>query len=752
MDKTGLPRLRLPAADSAAGRLLRAAAAAAALLALVLAVTWPWGADLAHSFADHWDPPLHAWKVWSMADAILHGRLLPPGTSLNAYYPSAGSLYYESLYWPQGVVAAPVLALTGNPVLAFHASYLLFWVLSALCFGALLRELGAGRAAVAFGAAAFAILPVRTGYVAEFNMQLGFGIPLALLFAVRWSRTRRPAHAALAAGALCLQATSEMYTAVFFGLCLPLVLAPFVRGRVRELLRDRRTWLSALAAAATGAVFAAVFFLPYLSQLGRSVSRSLQEVSQHGAEPLTYLASGHRMTFRFPPDPIATKTELCLYPTLAVLALAAGYVAVRAAGRIRAARGGDGDGGGTAAGRAEVALRALRAALFAVFLAWPLLAPASGPLPAARLYGALPVAVVLLSCAIPFVSSYRDEADRLADGLCGAAFLAFFLSFGPVLAHKGADWSAGNLLYALFRNRFGFLEGFRVVSRFGSTVLLFLQVAAALALAGLAVRARRHGGRAALAARWLWVPLLALVVAESVPKPTGHRSADPLRSPVLDRLDARSEPYCLLTFPAWVRYCDSGNMFRIGRTDRLLVSSWGGAFPAFSVDLKDRLRGMTENPGAVHEALESIWPECLVLLCRGQMQGVYRDPAAARTAEANLLAIAEPVDGDDLFELYRLRPRPPAATAEKAVRPDLVARLPVCRFSATPAPGGPPGPMKLELRRNGETVFTAEVPEGGADYAVRLPSGRSDPVDPDRLLFVADRPFVLASFRLADRE
>ncbi|MBP5729144.1 MAG: phosphotransferase, partial [Clostridia bacterium] len=89
--------------------------------------------------------------------------------------------------------------------------------------------------------------------------------------------------------------------------------------------------------------------------------------------------------------------------------------------------------------------------------------------------------------------------------------------------------------------------------------------------------------------------------------------------------DARPEPCCLFTFPAWDRYFDSENMFRSGRTDRLLVASWGGAYPPFSADLKDRLRNMTADPGAVHEALWSIWPECLVLLVPDQLKACYRN-------------------------------------------------------------------------------------------------------------------------------
>lgn len=726
-------------ATTPSARAGRVVLAAGCLLGLVLIVTWPWGADLAHSFADHWDPPLHAWKVWNMAEAILHGRLLPPGTSLNAFYPSAGSLYYESLYWPQGVLAAPVLAASGNPVLAFHASYLFFWILSGLCFGALLRELGAGRAAAAFGAAVFAILPVRTGYVVEFNMQLGFGPPLVLLLLLRWSRSRRPALAAAAAAALCLQATSEMYTAVFFGLCLPFVLAALAGGRVRELLEDRRTWFSITAAAGVAAGVAAAFFLPYLGQLGNSVSRPLEEVARHEAEPLSYLASSLHMARRLVPEPFAKQDELCLYPTLAVIVLAAAFAAFRFRARRRDAR--------SAAGRrrAESVLRTARAAALLLFLAEDGLCAATGRAPSSA-HGWLPVPVVLLSLAIPFVSAYRDDRDRLLDGLFGGAVFAFFLSLGPFLFHAQADWTEDNVLFLFLRERIGFLEGFRVVSRFGMVVLLFLATAAALALGRIAAGLRSCKSRTGRATALLaWPVAFACVLAESVPLPVGHRPADPIRSPVLDRLDGRPEPFCLLLHPAWDRYYDSDAMFRIGGTKRLLAASWGGAYPPFSLVLKQHFRQLGKKPGRFRYTVWSIWPECLILLDREHLAAYHPAEESARAAVRDLEAVADRIDEDARFALYRIHRRPAAAEAVKRVRPDLADRLRRCEFRATPEDGAP---LALSLERNGVRFFETVVPGGGASFEAVSPDVPSDPVEPDLFRFSADRPFTLDGFRL----
>ena len=49
-----------------------------ALAAAILAITWPWAANFATGFLQHWDPPFHAWKLEFVARAILGGHLLPP--------------------------------------------------------------------------------------------------------------------------------------------------------------------------------------------------------------------------------------------------------------------------------------------------------------------------------------------------------------------------------------------------------------------------------------------------------------------------------------------------------------------------------------------------------------------------------------------------------------------------------------------------------------------------------------------------
>ena len=185
------------------------------LVLCVLAITWPWAAHFTSEFASHWDPPFHTWKLWYVADAIMHGHILPPDGNTNMYYPNSCALYYEALHWPQAIFAAILLPILRNPVLVYHVTLVTFWALAGVFIWMLLLAMNVKKSAALFGAVLFTILPYRTSYYVEFNMQLCFGLPLFLFFLVRYFQRPTILYACGVAAALILQATSELYQAVF---------------------------------------------------------------------------------------------------------------------------------------------------------------------------------------------------------------------------------------------------------------------------------------------------------------------------------------------------------------------------------------------------------------------------------------------------------------------------------------------------------------------------------------------------------
>lgn len=716
------------------------------LCVCVVAVTWPWARGFGDSFAAHQDPPLHAWKVWNVAAAVLQGHLRPPGIDLNAYYPHSGSLFYESLYWPQGVAAAPVLAITGNPVLAFHLSYLFFWALSGVCFKLMMQELGAGKAAACLGGLVFAIMPYRTGYVVEFNMQLCFALPLMVWALARWTRTCRILPAALAAAgasaALCLQAASELYQAVFFAMGLPFVALALGRGRWREWLGSRRFWVSAAAAAMVAAVVAGPLLAPFAGQLGNSVARGLEEVSLHELEPFSYLASAKHMRWCALPHLAVKEREICVYPTLAVAFAAAAWMTVRFFRHWRDS------------GPWERGLRLARAVLFLSFLAWTAVGLAAGGLGAmAPVYAWLPVPLAVLSLAIPAVSACRGERERLLDGLCGAALFAFLMGLGPVLAPLGHEWNLESPLYMALYGSLPFLQGFRVVARFGIVVLLFAVAAATLACDAVLRTARRCGGWRGAAIRLGVAAGMALTVAESVPLPLpGRLRGTPLEVELLDALAARGDaPVALAVFPGVHRTFDSLAMFRIAGTDpdRLLVMAWGGATPPFTKRYMANYRSLGHGkPEKLHRQLASLWPECRLLIHKKDFKARY--PAASRRQEIldDLRKIADPEAGDGDFSLWRLRPLPPSREVDKFIRSDLLAARPVLRFRVVP---GEDCPAAVDVTLDGDPVDRLSVPSGGTAFRLDLGTPRHHPVAPNHLHFSSGIPVSIEDFRCEAR-
>ena len=390
-------------------------------------------------------------------------------------------------------------------------------------------------------------------------------------------------------------------------------------------------------------------------------------------------------------------------------------------------------------------MRTTRAVLLLFFLLEAAISIACETRPS-FLYEWLPIPIAILSFAIPFATNYKTEGERLFDGLCSVAIFAFFLSLGPVLSHETATWKVDNHIFLWVHESLPFMQGFRVAARFGMIVILFLAIAASFSISGLSgvIRSRCHSSWSLVL---LWGLVSSLIIFESVPRRFELRSADPHDTPVLQRLDARSEPYCLLLFPAWDRYYDSESMFRVGGVKRLLVASWGGAKPSFSKMLETNFGKLAVHPDRFLYGVWSIWPECFILLDRVHMEVFFADELHKKEYARLLNSVADRVDQDQRFVLYRIHPRPPFNIAKKFVRHDFVTRFPRCTFTIIPY--GDEGPMKLRLKHNGQVVFATEVPPGGGTFSVDIPDRPFDGVEPDMFRFHGSSAFSLTDFRLS---
>ena len=261
-----------------------------AFLAVTIAIAaWPWPLFFFTGLPSHWDPPLHTWKLVWNARHLLNGQFLYPVSHANSFYPIADTLYFDDLFWIPSLAFFWVYGLTGNEFLLYNTTALGLWSLSGLCMYGLLREWGLNRPACLFGSLAFCLMPYRVSYYVELNMQLNFGVPLALLLTTRLIK-KPSASAAVCLGlALSAQAVSALYYAVILAFALP---CAALRDLATSSLRQRpvRVAAAALAAGVVTVGLALPLLLPY-ADLRREMGfeRSPDDAKDHALQPLSYL-------------------------------------------------------------------------------------------------------------------------------------------------------------------------------------------------------------------------------------------------------------------------------------------------------------------------------------------------------------------------------------------------------------------------------------------------------------------------------
>ena len=692
-------------------------------LVAIVVLTWPWLAHPATRVIDHWDPPFHAWKLAFAARTLLSGHLRPAWGNTNLYYPHSGAFFYEALHWPQAVFAAPLLALGVPEVAVYHVTLVFFWALSGVVFWAWLRALGLRDPFAAAGGLFFTVIPYRMSYAVEFNMQLAFGLPLLLFAIARFFQRPSCRYTCLAAVAWCLQATSELYQAVFALFVLPFFLVALVARDPTILKSFRRFWLPLLSAAALCAVLSIPFLLPYARTLGDgTLVRSLGEMRSHALEPFSYLIPWGRL--RWSPKPTARLEEMSVFPTisLAVVALWGLLSHLSGSGHRRPA---------TVAFTVLYSLAAV--ALFLLHFV-----RGAGNFVAETASWLLLAAMV--AAFFWLCRRNRSPARAAAAGLGAAALFGFAMSFGPRLADSATSAFASNRLFMLLDSATSALSGFRVVSRFSVFPMLALCTAGAF---GLQTAARVLSRRNRLLARAAAVLFFAVFLSECIPShaPAMRPVRDVSSSAAIAAFDALPGPAVLAIVPMGNRMLDSEHMLAIERNDRLGIWAWGGTYPRLTSKIQDSLSGRAPNAEKAVALLRSLWPEVYVLEDKRPFPDVTPAHAAGFFGP-----LAETVEEDDEFVLLRILPNPdPAPEAIRYVRADFVADLPHAVFTLSA-----PAPARVWVDFNGVPLASFDATPDPSAFSVDVPAALLHHHLPQRYRFHAesDAPFTLADFRL----
>ncbi|HEX2443187.1 MAG TPA: hypothetical protein VHJ77_04515 [Vicinamibacterales bacterium] len=264
-----------------------------ALLAVVH--TWPLASNPAHlSRNDNGDALLNVWAIaW-----VAHQLPRDPGHlfDANIFYPERLTLGYSEAMIVQGVLAMPILALGGSPVLAFNLLLMAGMALTGWAFCLLVSRWTGSWAAgyVAGSLAAFnSHVLVRLPHLQTQHVEF---IPLILFALDRVIALRRVRDALLLGAAFALQGLTSIYLLVFTTWML--IFASL--GRAREWLREGPTRMIGLFAIAgiAATLLLAPYLLPYY-QVHRltGFSRTIGEAQRYTGSWLDYLTTGSRVHY-----------------------------------------------------------------------------------------------------------------------------------------------------------------------------------------------------------------------------------------------------------------------------------------------------------------------------------------------------------------------------------------------------------------------------------------------------------------------
>jgi hypothetical protein len=566
-------------------------------LTLVAAYSWPLVTDPAHLLPPNGDPRLFSWvlltifrNLVSRPDLLFHG---------NAFYPYGNTLSFAEPLLVPALVAGPIHAWTGNPILAYNLTLLLFWALSGWAMYWVAWRVTGCHPAAFVAAVVFTFAPYRIDHYMEFQMEMAFGIPLAIYALVRFLETQRARYVAAFAAAFWLQAASVWYYAIILALGLVAVAIQF--GTLRWSGWRPRALLTAAAGGLVLLVALVPLAAPYfLTRQELGLERSLDDAVPRSANLGSYVEA--RANWLYRAFTVERIWEASLFLGLAGLGLAGaglGWLGRPA----------------LAPGRAERWLAGATGALLAGLLGSALLRDGiriGGVLlrPFTELGVAL-LGVILLRQALEGWRRWRaGRVDRRLTErdwvlvLLGLGALAFLLSLGPLVA-LGA-FGARPIDEGLYAWLWPYVLLFRAIrgpTRIGILVLLAGALLAGLGVKWLLAGPRRTWGQ-------VLVGVLGLVlIMEYARMPLPYQfEASPAR-PVDAILRTDDADIAVLEWPPNVEVVDVDAMFRSLAHGKRVVNGLSGFVPTSLRELSSLLSERdTPFPSDAQAALRRIHP------------------------------------------------------------------------------------------------------------------------------------------------
>ena len=249
--------------------------------ALTVLLTWPLARNL--TIMDPGDSAFFAWEIgWELHALRTDPVRLPHG---NIFHPLPYTLGMDEPILGTTLLVLPLAPFTDDAVLLHNLARLLTFALSGLTAFWLARELGVGEGAALLAGAAFAFSPIRTDQIAHLSTLGTQWLPLVVLFAVRFSRTGRMAHALASALFFVLSFHACGYHGVIALAVLPPAFLVLLLGRWRLLVR------ATVAAALAGLVLLPLYLMHRAALQPERYERGADETILYSAALESFLAT-----------------------------------------------------------------------------------------------------------------------------------------------------------------------------------------------------------------------------------------------------------------------------------------------------------------------------------------------------------------------------------------------------------------------------------------------------------------------------
>lgn len=274
-------------------RIARHLPALAIFVVFSLILTWPLARDMRHVLYSWGDPVFQTWTLaWNW-----HALTTNPADIFNAnvFYPWRNTLAYSDHLFGQTLLVLPVLALTGEGILADNISVLLAFILSGFAMYLLVVDMTGNRVAGILAGVAYAFAPSRMAHLEHLHLLSMQWPPLILLCFRRVTITtgvpKRWWAGGLAA-AFLMQGLSGVYFLYFSVIVLVIVGGVYLLFALLD--RDRQLIQSVLLAGGACALAGAIL-IPTLWPYQQvhddlDIEREASEVNFWSAEAGDYLA------------------------------------------------------------------------------------------------------------------------------------------------------------------------------------------------------------------------------------------------------------------------------------------------------------------------------------------------------------------------------------------------------------------------------------------------------------------------------